>query len=94
MTSRFELAEDTIALFYQGFRVAGGALYFACVDCNSTADRGADIIAVDAHDDTESGDQPAVSLLSSPAPSQTRSLLRHGDTGVSTGDGLHLPVLC
>ena len=57
------LTEQTTAVFYQGFTITGGALYFACIDCNSTADVGVDIISVDAHDSRENGTQPPVSLI-------------------------------
>ena len=79
----FDLAEDTIALFYQGFRVAGGALYFACVDCTSASNRGTDAVAVDAHDTTENGTQPAVSCDHSPRPLEL-CVARPRDSGLET----------
>ncbi|RPD63112.1 hypothetical protein L227DRAFT_651373 [Lentinus tigrinus ALCF2SS1-6] len=54
------LPQNTTAVFYQGFTIAGGALYFACIDCSS----GAHTIVVDAHDDTETGTQPPRTLFS------------------------------
>ncbi|KAI0335982.1 hypothetical protein GY45DRAFT_569813 [Cubamyces sp. BRFM 1775] len=58
------LTEQTTALFYQGFTITGGALYFACIDCNSTSDVGVNIISVDAHDSRENGTQPPTTLFS------------------------------
>ncbi|KAJ8494918.1 hypothetical protein ONZ51_g2030 [Trametes cubensis] len=58
------LPQQTTAVFYQGFTITGGALYFACIDCNSTADVGVDIISVDAHDSRENGTQPPATLFS------------------------------
>ncbi|EIW64830.1 uncharacterized protein TRAVEDRAFT_55653 [Trametes versicolor FP-101664 SS1] len=64
------LPPQTTQIFYRGYKVAGGALFLACVDCavdvvkadlvgvNSTA------VIVDAHDSTENGTQPADTLFS------------------------------
>ncbi|TFK83603.1 hypothetical protein K466DRAFT_589595 [Polyporus arcularius HHB13444] len=61
---RVTLPQNTTAVFYQGFKVAGGSLYFACIDCNSVTAQGPNTIAVDAHDDTENGTQPPETLFS------------------------------
>ncbi|OSD06057.1 hypothetical protein PYCCODRAFT_1464740 [Trametes coccinea BRFM310] len=58
------LPEQTTTVFYQGFKVSGGALYFACIDCNSTDAPGPYIFEVDAHDSTENGTQPSTTLFS------------------------------
>ncbi|KAI0670066.1 hypothetical protein C8Q78DRAFT_166294 [Trametes maxima] len=58
-----KLPTNSTAVFYQGFRIARGALYFACVDCGvpNTTQRLANI---DAHDSTENGTQPPETLFS------------------------------
>ncbi|KAI9057136.1 hypothetical protein FKP32DRAFT_1681872 [Trametes sanguinea] len=58
------LPQQTRTVFYQGFRISGGALYFACIDCNSTDATGPYIFEVDAHDSTENGTQPPTTLFS------------------------------
>ena len=73
--------ENSTAVFYQGFRVTGGALYFACVDCTSASDRGPDAVAVDAHDTTENGTQPAVSC---DRPPLELCVARPRDSGLET----------
>lgn len=72
-------SENTTAVFYQGFKVAGGSLYFACIDCNSVTAQGPNTIAVDAHDDTENGTQPPVSdkPCSYSPPPEAQSMFLH-----------------
>ncbi|KAI0374333.1 hypothetical protein BV20DRAFT_1049149 [Pilatotrama ljubarskyi] len=62
------LPEQATAVFYQGFKVAGGGLYLACIDCvkidldNGVV--GGDAVVVDAHHDSENGTQPPDTLFS------------------------------
>ncbi|KAI0639241.1 hypothetical protein C8Q77DRAFT_47869 [Trametes polyzona] len=68
---KITLPHQTTDVFYQGYKAAGGALFFACVDC--VADIvdlvGGGIVAtgavvVDAHDARENGTQPPDTLFS------------------------------
>ncbi|KAI0361802.1 hypothetical protein OH77DRAFT_1508622 [Trametes cingulata] len=62
------LPEQATAVFYQGFKVAGGGLYLACIDCVkidlNNGVIGGDAVVIDAHDDTENGTQPPETLFS------------------------------
>ncbi|OJT12625.1 hypothetical protein TRAPUB_10866 [Trametes pubescens] len=82
------LPPQTTQVFYRGYKVAGGALFLACVDCavdvvnadlvgiNSTA------LVVDAHDSTENGTQPATTGTGTTAGTTTAT------TGTATSAGL------
>ena len=59
---------DTSAVFYQGYKSSGGALFRACVDtaCDVSVESDENVVVVDAHDDTEDGTRPPVSTLHTP----------------------------
>ncbi|TBU64900.1 hypothetical protein BD310DRAFT_291803 [Dichomitus squalens] len=59
-----QLPRNVSAVFYQGFKSNGGALWFACLDCDPSQDAGGNVLEVDAHDDTENGTQPPEILFS------------------------------
>ncbi|KAH9857937.1 hypothetical protein C2E23DRAFT_880617 [Lenzites betulinus] len=65
---RITLPQNITAVYYEGFRVAGGGLYLACLDCvfNVTVGQlvGANASVIDAHDSRENGTQPPDTLFS------------------------------
>ncbi|KAI0824188.1 hypothetical protein BC628DRAFT_1380203 [Trametes gibbosa] len=65
---RITLPQNTTAVFYEGFRVAGGGLYLACLDCALDVESGQLIginaSIVDAHDSRENGTQLPDTLFS------------------------------
>ncbi|OBZ78782.1 hypothetical protein A0H81_00605 [Grifola frondosa] len=56
------LPANATAVFYQGFRVSGGALYLACLNCIAGGEQR--FLEVDAHDPTDNGTQPPTVLFS------------------------------
>ncbi|KAI1797723.1 hypothetical protein LXA43DRAFT_262250 [Ganoderma leucocontextum] len=55
-----QLPQNVIALSYRGFKIKGGGLYYACLDCDASVDTA---VTVDAHDETENGTQHPETLF-------------------------------